>query len=190
MLTVSFLARRRRTPTRRCWGQRTLARKRESGVTLPEGVEKKTVRKLSGKVYTYYYWNPGRGTDREGERIKLPSADTKPANFWAEVERRQTSEPTTYPPGSIGDLIARYRRSDEFTRLSDGTQSNYEVTMRRFGAHETSGMVAVKDLTPLAAQTPRDAMKKTPVMANQMLSVGRTISASAIPLDLAQLNPS
>jgi hypothetical protein len=50
-----------------------LARKRESGVTLPEGVEKKTVRKR-GKIYTYYYWNPGRGTDREGERIKLPNA--------------------------------------------------------------------------------------------------------------------
>jgi hypothetical protein len=29
-----------------------LARKRESGVTLPEGVEKITVRKENGKVYT------------------------------------------------------------------------------------------------------------------------------------------
>lgn len=34
-------------------------------MTLPEGVEKTTVRKPNGKVYTYYYWNPGRGTDRE-----------------------------------------------------------------------------------------------------------------------------
>jgi hypothetical protein len=64
-------------------------------VTLPEGVEKTTVRKPNGKVYTYYYWNPGRGTDREGKRIKLPNADTQPVAFWAEVERRQTSEPTT-----------------------------------------------------------------------------------------------
>ena len=55
-----------------------MARKRESGVTLPEGVEKTSVRKPNGKVYTYYYWNPGRGTDREGERIKLPNADTQP----------------------------------------------------------------------------------------------------------------
>jgi integrase len=166
-----------------------LARKRESGVTLPEGVEKTSVRKPNGKVYTYYYWNPGRGTDREGERIKLPNADTQPVAFWAEVERRQTSKPTTYPPGSIGDLIARYRRSDEFTRLSEGARSNYEVTMRRFEAHDTWGMVAVKDLTPLAAQTARDAMKETPVMANQMLSVGRTIWDWAIPLDLAKINP-
>src|SRR6266699_1965182 len=129
-------------------GQRTLARKRESGVTLPEGVEKTKVRKRNGKVYTYYYWNPGRGTDRERERIKLPNAATEPKAFWAEVERRQSSAPTG--AGSIGDLISRYRGSDEFTRLSEGTQSNYEVTMRRFEAHDTWGMVSVRDLTPLA----------------------------------------
>ena len=158
-------------------------------MTLPEGVEKKIVRKKSGKAYTYYYWNPGRGTDREGERVKLPNADTKPAAFWREVERRQTSEPAAYPAGSIGDLVARYRNSDEFNRLSDGTHTNYEVTMRRFESHDTWGMVAVRDLSPLAVQTARDAMKETPVMANQMLSVERTIWDWAIPLDLATLNP-
>ena len=50
-------------------------------------------------------------------------------------------------------------------------------------------MVPVNDLTPLAVQTARDAMKETPVMANQMLAVGRTIWDWAIPLDLAKLNP-
>ena len=156
---------------------------------LPDGVERKTIRKSSGKVYTYYYWNPGRGTDREGERILLPSADTKPEAFWAEVERRRTSEPTAYPAGSIGDLVARYRKSDEFKRLSDGTRTNYEVHMRRFEAHYTWGIVAVRDLTPLAVQTARDAMKETPVLANQMLSVGRTVWDWAIPINLATLNP-
>ena len=166
-----------------------MAGKRETGVTLPEGVEKATVRKKSGKVYTYYYWNPGRGTDRQGERVKLPNAVTEPRAFWAEVERRQTSAPTTYPAGSIGDLVARYRASDEFTRLSEGTQSNYEVTMRRFEGAETWGSVPVRDLTPLAVQTARDAIRETPVMANQMLSVGRTIWDWAIPLGLATANP-
>ena len=68
-----------------------MARKRETGVTLPEGVETKTIRKKSGKAYTYYYWNPGRNTDREGERIKLPDAIKHPARFFAEVERRLNS---------------------------------------------------------------------------------------------------
>ena len=126
-------------------------------MTLPEGVEKTTVRKSNGKVYIYYYWNPGRGTDREtiasNCRTPTPSLEA----FWTEVERRQSSAPTAYPAGSMSDLIARYRRSDEFTRLSEGTQSNYEVTMRRFEAHDTWGMVSVKRLlTPLAVQTARD----------------------------------
>ena len=89
-----------------------MARKREAGVALPEGVETKTIRKKSGKAYTYYYWNPGRNTDREGERIKLPDAIKHPARFFAEVERRRNSTPTSYPAGSIGDLITRYRASD------------------------------------------------------------------------------
>ncbi|WP_315751074.1 MULTISPECIES: hypothetical protein [unclassified Bradyrhizobium] len=155
-------------------------------MALPEGVEKVTVRKKNGKAYTYYYWNPGRGTDREGERIKLPSADTEPRAFWTEVERRQASIRTAFPAGSIGDLISRYRASDEFKRLADGTRTNYEVTMRRM---EEQGSARVRDLTPFVVQTARDAMKATPVMANQMLSVGRTIFDWAIPLGLAEANP-
>ena len=93
-----------------------MARKRETGVALPEGVETKTNRKKCGKAYTYYY-----------------------------------------PAGSIGDLITRYRASDEFKRLSEGTQSNYGVHMRRFEAHDTWGMVAVRDLAPITVQTARDA---------------------------------
>ncbi len=61
--------------------------------------------------------------------------------------------------------------------------------MRRFEAHDTWGMVAVRDLAPITVQTARDAMKETAVMANQMLSVGRTIWDWAIPLDLAKFNP-
>jgi hypothetical protein len=53
----------------------------------------------------------------------------------------------------------------------------------------TPGMVSVRDLTPLAVQTARDAMKETPVMANQMLSVGRMIWDWVIPLGLAVVNP-
>lgn len=157
-------------------------------MSLPEGVEK-VVTRARGKTYTYYYWNPGRGTDREGERIKLPNADTSPAMFWAEVKRRQTTEVTVYPSGSVGDLIARYRNSEEFKRLADGTHSNYEVHMRRFAATNTWGLLPVNDVTPLAAQTARDAMKETPVMANQMLAVGRTIWDWGIPLGFAKINP-
>ena len=156
---------------------------------LPEGVEVSVKKKKNGKTYVYYYWNPGRGTKREVERIRLPDPEKQPRLLWAEVERRQTETPTTYPARSIGDLLARYRKSDEFTKNAEGTKRNYEVHMRRFEDPDTWGMVPVNDLTPLAVQTARDAMKETPVMANQMLAVGRTIWDWAIPLDLAKLNP-
>jgi integrase len=166
-----------------------LAERKEIGMHLPEGVEVSVKKKKNGKTYVYYYWNPGRGTKREVERIKLPDPEKQPRLFWAEVERRQTETPTTYPARSIGDLLARYRKSDEFTKNAEGTKRNYEVHMRRFEDPDTWGMVPVNDLTPLAVQTARDAMKETPVMANQMLAVGRTIWDWAIPLDLAKLNP-
>ena len=50
-------------------------------IRLPKGVERKHV-----KGRTYYYWNPYRGTNREGERIALPR-DVKSAAFWREIER-------------------------------------------------------------------------------------------------------
>jgi hypothetical protein len=61
--------------------------------------------------------------------------------------------------------------------------------MRRFEDRDSWGMVRVRDLSPIAVQTARDAMKNTPVMANQMLSVGPTIWDWAIPLGLAVNNP-
>ena len=91
-------------------------------MTLPEGVEKTIFARRSGKAYTYYYWNPGRGTDREGERIKLPMR-RHPAGLLAEVERRQTSTPTSYPAGSIGDLIARYRAATN----SNGSRKAHDL---------------------------------------------------------------
>lgn len=156
---------------------------------LPEGVER-SVRNKGGRIYTYYYWNPGRGTRREGDRIKLPNADKNPAAFWTEVKRRQSGRlPTACQAGSIGELIARYRGSEEFKRLSENTRTNYEVHLRRFEDPDTWRFVSVADLTPLVVQTARDVRKDTPVMANQMLAVGRTVWDWAIPYDLAKVNP-
>jgi integrase len=121
--------------------------------------------------------------------LSLAGAAASSANTTSDLPRRVKTGVWPIPAGSIGDLVARYRDSDEFKRLSDGTRTNYEVTMRRFEARATWGMVAVRDLMPITIQTARDAMKETPVMANQMLSVGRTIWDWAIPLDLAKVNP-
>jgi len=50
-------------------------------------------------------------------------------------------------------------------------------------------MLPAKQLTAPAVKAARDALSGTPGMANQMLSVGRTLYAWAIPLGLVNNNP-
>lgn len=151
---------------------------------LPEGVEV-----VRAKGRTYYYWNPGRGTSRQGERVKLPDAERDPKAFFAEVERRRSATPTTYPIGTVGDLVARWRDSEDFKVLSDSTRASYGVSLRRFEAAETWGFLRARDLTPVAVMAARDACKATPSQANHMLACGRSLWNWAIPLGLADVNP-
>jgi hypothetical protein len=134
-------------------------------VTLPKGVEKVTAR---GR--TYYYWNPDRGTAREGQRVRLPNAETEPAAFWKEIELYRPKKPA--PEGSVGFLVQSYRRSEDFKKLSDSTKASYGVHLNRFDA--AWGKLSF-DLADGAVIALRDALAATPGMANHMLSVGRTL---------------
>ena len=128
---------------------------------LPKGVER-----VRARGRTYYYWNPGRGTDRESERIPLPNADNRPVDFWREVERRSADRSTIFSTGSVGELVERYRGSEEFKSKSGSTQSSYGVHLRRFSAPEAWGLLRVRDLTAAGVLAARDALKDTPGMAN------------------------
>ena len=133
-------------------------------MTLPKGVEKVTAR---GR--TYYYWNPDRGTAREGQRVRLPNAETEPASFWKEIELyRPKAKPA--PRGSVGFLVQSYRRSEDFKKLSDSTKASYGVHLSRFEA--AWGKLSF-DLADGAVIALRDALAGTPGMANHMLSVGQ-----------------
>lgn len=161
-----------------------MGRRRTAAVQLPSGVEVKHV-----KGHSYYYWNPGRGTEREGERIPLPNADTNPEAFWREVKRRQGEVPPTFPTGSVADLVTRYRASYEYQKLSESSKSAYDVTLNRFIRPDGWGLLRARDLTPAACLAGRDSLTETPGMANQMLAVGRTVWNWGIPLALVNNNP-
>jgi hypothetical protein len=161
-----------------------MGRRRAGSVPLPDGVHK-----VSAKGRTYYYWSPGRGTAREGERVPLPNADKNPSAFWREVERRQQERPVAYRSDSVGALVNAYRASEDYTALADKTKTTYGVHLDRFANPEAWGLLTAHDLTPIGVLAARDAMKKTPVMANQMLAVGRTLWDWAIPLGKADTNP-
>jgi integrase len=166
-------------------------------VKLPEGVGK-----VRAKGRTYYYWNPGRKTDREGERVRLHGDPSAPANspefrrFWTELANAAACA-VNYPAGSVGDLIECYRGTEdgrrppsaEWAKLSESSKSSYSVHLNRFAKPEAWGMLGANELTPAAVLAGRDALKDTPGMANHMLSVGRTLYSWAIPIGLARSNP-
>jgi hypothetical protein len=149
-------------------------------VKLPEGVEK-----ASAKGRTYYYWNPGRGTNREAKRIKLPSADTHPDAFWRELKLYSEVAKPVPLAGSVGHLVQRYRDSEEFKSLSQSTQSTYSIHLDRF---ELAWGPLSYNLPDGAVTALRDSMKDRAGMANHMLSVGRTIYGWASSIGV-QSNP-
>jgi hypothetical protein len=136
-------------------------------VTLPKGVEK-----VTAKGRTYFYWNPGRGSARQGKRIKLPNPEIEPGAFWKELELYVNSAKPPPLHGSVGFLVQRYRDSEDFRRLSDSTKASYGVHLNRF---EAAWGALSYDLPHGVVLALRDSLAETAGMANHMLSVGRTL---------------
>ena len=142
-----------------------MGRKRIASVALPEGVQRVTAR---GR--TYYYWNPGRGTAREGKRIRLPNVETEPAAFWKEIELYRPK--ASAPEGSVSFLVQKYCASGVFKRLSNSTKASYGIHLNRFERAWGKLSFELPDGVVIAL---RDALAETPGMVNHMLSVGRTL---------------
>jgi hypothetical protein len=94
-----------------------------------------------------------------------------------------------YPSGSIKSLIDQYRDDEAFKSLSPRTQEVYNLHLKRFAKADVWGMLSATQLTAPAVKAFRDALSETPGMANQALSVGRTVYAWAIPFGLVNSNP-
>lgn len=151
-------------------------------MTLPEGVER-----VRAKGRIYYYWNPGRGTARQAKRIPLPDPLNHPIRFERELTCLRGPIKIIYPPGSIGDLVERYKNSGDFKGLAESTRTSYGIHLQTF--QDVWGMLPARDLTGEGVMTLRDSMAATPGMANHMLSVGRTLWGWAAPLSIVDGNP-
>ena len=69
---------------------------------LPEGVER-----VRAKGRTYYYWNPGRGTKRQRERVRLPDPCIQPEAFAREAFA--AAPPLPPPPMTSTVLLLEYQ---------------------------------------------------------------------------------
>ncbi len=166
-----------------------MGRRRKNNVEIPAGVYP-----VRSKGRVYWYYQPGRGTIRAAKRIKIFGDPTAPVGtpeneqFWRELNH-VVSQAIVYPAGSIKILIDKYREDEAFKRLASRTQTVYSLHLNRLSKADVWGMLPAKLLTAPAVKAARDTLSQTPGMANQMLSVGRTLYAWAIPLGLVNSNP-
>jgi integrase len=146
---------------------------------LPRDVQR--VVKPSRRVY---YYAPGRGTAGAGKRIPLGS-DTADPEFWRLL--RDASTPAADREGTLSKLIAEYRANKAWDDLRPASKRAY--------AHFLDRLEASGGDRPVAAMTRRDiyalldGMSTTPVAANLMLAVLRTLIEFGVPRGYREDNP-
>jgi integrase len=146
---------------------------------LPRDVQR--VVKPSGRAY--YYYAPGRGTVGAGKRIPL-GCDTADPEFWRLL--RDASTPAADREGTLSKLIAEYRASKSFADLRQGSQRKYNHCLDRLNASGDRPVAAMsrRDIYALL-----DRMSATPVAANLMLAVLRTLLEFGVPRGYLENNP-
>lgn len=147
---------------------------------LPPDVQR--VVKSSGRAY--YYYAPRRGAAGAGKRVPLGSDTTDP-EFWRRL--REASTPIAVRDGTLSRLIAEYRAHKAWGDLRPES--------RRVYAHFCDRLDASSGDRPVAAMTRRDIyglldqMSGTPVAANLMLTVLRTLLEFGVPRGYRDDNP-
>ena len=132
----------------------------------------------------YFYFQKGRSTKSPGPREKLPGTPHC-VEFWAAYRSFLGSE---LPAGkAFDDLIAAYKLSPEFTRRSDATQLDYARYLDIISS--AWGNLLVSSLRPKHVIQLRDAKVDTPVAANHLLSVLKTLINWGIPREFSETNP-
>lgn len=158
-----------------------MGRGRSEGVVmLPKGVHR-----VRAGERTYYYWHPGRGTKTPGERVRLPD-DPQSPEFWRAIEAVSGigRGPTA---GTFAHLIRAYRASPEFGSLAEGSRRDYNIYLNRIEGWW--GELAVSGVRAVHVLAQRDAMAATPVGANHMLGVLRTLIRWGMPREYRADDP-
>lgn len=165
-----------------------MPRPRNVNPHLPKHVH--CVTKANGRKFFYY--QPSRATKASGKRVPLGS-DPRDPQFWQRLSVAQNAAmnvgPLTppEPQGTYAELITAYRGSQEFDWLKPRTQKDYGAYLDRFLI--AAGDRLVRETTRADIYQLRDGMSKTPVAANHMISVLRTLIEWSIPRGYRTDNP-
>jgi hypothetical protein len=143
------------------------------------------VRRVVAKGREYFYFQRNRGTKLEGERVPLP-ADLHSIAFWQAYRAAlgDSAEPTGR---TFDDLIAAYKISPEFTSRAPATQHDYARYLNII--KQAWGPLLVSGVRPKNVLKLRDAWATTPVAANHLLSIAKTLINWGIPREFSDSNP-
>lgn len=164
-----------------------MARKRKGSgnVSLPEGV---AVVKSKGKIY--YYWAPGRGTKNAAKPIALGKDATDP-KFWERL-RKLAGEDSVQAAldsevGSFNALIKEYKAHHAYKKLRKRSQDHYDDQLDKIAL--AWGKLKVASLTVAHIVALRDKHQATPVAANHILSMLRTLLKFGLERQYGTTNP-
>jgi integrase len=132
----------------------------------------------------YFYFQKGRSSKLPGPRMKLPG-DPHSVEFWTAYRNLLGKE---MPTGkTFNDLIRAYKLSPEFTRRSEATRRDYCRYLDIVSC--AWGNLLVASLRPKHVIHLRDKWSNTPVTANHLLSVLKTLINWGIPREFSETNP-
>lgn len=155
-----------------------------SKVSLPRHVHK-----ITSRGREYFYYQEGRGTPHEGERIKLPN-DPQSPEFWNAVRQAQGSFGPT-PTDTIGALIDAYECAwpSLQRKLSEGTKTQYRRNLKPI--RKAWGDLQASELRPKHVdELIRRIGSEKPGAANNTLDALRAmVSWANGPVDLLRHDP-
>lgn len=158
-----------------------MGRPRKTGVVdLPLYIHRQV--KPSGLVT--YTFQKHRGLPHAGPRTRIPFPPEDP-KFWETYRRLLAGD--AVDENSVSALIRGYRASQAFKDLKQATRRDYDRYLDEFD-RRLGGYAAKAVTTPVFAQV-HESMASTPVAANHMRSVIKTLYLWGIPRGFATINP-
>jgi integrase len=112
--------------------------------------------------------------------------DATDPEFWVALKRAQGDD-GTLKPGTFNALIAEYRASSKWQKLRQRTQEHYSHQLERIA--DAWGELAVDGLTVKGIFALRAKYEATPVAANHLVSVLRTLLGWGLEHGYGSRNP-
>lgn len=142
----------------------------------------KSVHRVVSRGREYFYFHPGRGTERAGKRVRLPDNPQAP-EFWQAIRQAQgiTGPVAT---DTIAALLDAYLTAPAFLGLGEGTQDQYRRALKL--ARSAWGALPAKGLRPVHVRAVMDGLADQPGKANNFLGTMRALSAWARARDFVE----